>query len=92
MEFKTRGRMHATKRYQAPKHLKIMSFELELQGAFDKYDIYLFMSNSVEDFELNQHQNFQPILQMHFHFMMYFVDSIIPRVSHCVFIKVGFEK
>ena len=60
------------------------------KGALDKYNIYL------EDFELNKYRNFQLILQMHFHFMRYFVNSIIFRVSHwllyCVFIEVDFEK
>ena len=59
-----------------------LSLTPPIKGALDKYDIYLFISNSVEDFELNQYQNFQLILPMRFHFMMYFVNSIIPRVSH----------
>ena len=66
------------------------------KGALDKYDIYLFISNSIEDFKLNQYQKFQLILSMRFHFMRYFVNSIISRVSHrllhCVFIEVDFEK
>ena len=53
-----------------------------IKGALDKYNIYLFKSNSIEDFKLNQYQNFQLILPMRFHFMMYFVNSIIFRVSH----------
>ena len=67
-----------------------------LTGALDKYNIYLFTSNSTEDFELNQYQNFQLILPMRFHFMRYFVNSITFRVSHrllyCVFIEADFEK
>ena len=67
-----------------------------LKGALDKYNIYLFISNSKEDFELNQYRNFQLILPMRFHFMRYFVNSIISWVSHrllyCVFIEVDFEK
>ena len=64
------------------------------KGTLDKYNIYLFKSNSIEDFKLNQYRNFQLILPMRFHFMMYFVNSIIFRVSHrllyCVFIEVDF--
>ena len=67
-----------------------------LKGALDKYNIYLFITNSMEDFKLNQYQKFQLILPMCFHFMRYFVNSIISRVSHrllyCVFIEVDFEK
>ena len=66
------------------------------KGALDKYNIYLFISNSTGNFKLNQHQNFQLILLMRFHFMKYFVNSIISRVSHrllyCLFIEVDFEK
>ena len=77
-----------------------LEYQLELinsrliKGALDKYNIYLFKSNSIEDFKLNQYRNFQLILPMRFHFMMYFVNSIIFRVSHrllyCVFIEVDF--
>ena len=67
-----------------------------IKGALDKYNIYLFISNSIEDFKLNQYRNFQLILSMRFHFTRYFVNSIISRVSHrllyCVFIEVDFEK
>ena len=66
-----------------------------VQGALDKYNVYLFISNSI-DFKSNQYRNFQLILPMRFHFMVYFVNSIIYRVSHrllyCVFIEVDFEK
>ena len=66
------------------------------KGALDKYNIYHFISNSTENFKLNQYRNFQLILLMRFHFMKYFVNSIISRVSHrllyCVFIEVDFEK
>ena len=66
------------------------------KGALDKLKIYLFVSYSIEDFKLNQYQNFQLTLPMRFHFMRYFVNSIIFRVSHrllyCVFIEVDFEK
>ena len=68
--------------------------EGHFKGALDKYNIYLFKSNSIEDFKLNQYRNFQLILPMRFHFMMYFVNSIIFSVSHrllyCVFIEVDF--
>ena len=51
-----------------------------------------FLSNSIENFELNQYPNFQLILPMRFHFMQYFLKSIIFRVSnrflYCVFIEV----
>ena len=68
-----------------------------IKGALDKYNIYLFISNSIENLKLNNTEIFQLILPMHFHFMRYFVNSIISRVSHrllynCVFIEVGFEK
>ena len=53
-----------------------------LKGALDKYNIYLFISDSIEDIEFSQYQNFQLILPMRFHFMRYFVNSIIFRVSH----------
>ena len=59
------------------------------------YNIYLFISNSIDNSKYNQYQNFQLILLMHFHFMRYFVNSIISRVSHrllyCVFIEVDFK-
>ena len=64
--------------------------------ALDKFNIYIFISYSIENFKLNQYRNFQLILPMHFHFMKFFVNSIIFRVSHrllyCVFIEVDFEK
>ena len=67
-----------------------------LKGALDKYNIYLFIYNSIENFKLNQYRNFQLILPERFHFMGYLVNSIIFRVSHrllyCVFIEVDFEK
>ena len=60
------------------------------------YSIYIFIFNSIEEIELNQYRNFQLILSMRFHFMRYFVNSIIFRVSHgllhCVFTEVDFEK
>ena len=66
-----------------------------VKGALDKYNIYLFISNSIEDFKLNQHQNFQFILPMRFPFLRVFVNSIISKVSHrllyFVFIEVDFE-
>ena len=67
-----------------------------LKGALDKYNIYLFISHSIENSKLNQHQNFQLIPPMRFHFMRYFVNCIISRVSHrrlySVFIEVDCEK
>ena len=67
-----------------------------IKRALEKYNIYLFISNSIEDFKLKQYRKCQPILPMRFHFMRYFVNSIISRVSHrllyCVFIEVDFEK
>ena len=69
---------------------------IKIKGALDKYSIYLFVSYSIKDSKLNQYLNFQLILPMRFHFMRYFVDSIIFRVSHrllyCVFFEVDFEK
>ena len=71
---------------------KLYSFK----GALDKYNIYIFISNSIEEFNLNQYRNFQLILPKRFHFMSDFVNIIISRVSHrqlyCVFIEVDFEK
>ena len=71
-------------------------FSTSLKGALDKCNIYLFISSSKEDFKSNQYRNFQLILPMRFHFMRYFVNSIIFRVPHrllyCVFIEVDFEK
>ena len=69
-----------------------------LKGALDKCSIYLFVSNSMENYmyKINRYQTFQLILPMCFHFMRSFVNSIIPWVSHrplcCVFIEVDFEK
>ena len=67
-----------------------------IKGVLCKYNIYLFISNSLGDFKLNQYRNFQLNLPMRFHFMRNFVNSIIFKVSHrllyCVFIEVDFEK
>ena len=67
-----------------------------LKEALDKYNTYLFISNSIEDYKFNQNWNFQPILPMRFHFKRYSVSSSIFRVSHrllyCVFTEVDFEK
>ena len=67
-----------------------------IKGALDKYNIYPFISSSIEDLKSNQYWKFQLILPKHFHFMRYFVNSIIFRVAHrllyCVFIEVDFEK
>ena len=69
---------------------------LKLKEALDKCNISLFISNSIEDIKSNQYRNFQLILPMCFHFMRYFVNSIIFSVSHrllyCVFTEVDFEK
>ena len=69
---------------------------IKLKGALDKSNKYLFISSSVKDCKSNPYRKFQLILPMHFHFMRYFVYSIIFRVSHrllyCVFIEVDFEK
>ena len=66
------------------------------QGALDKYDIYLFASCSKENFKINPYQKFRPIQPMHFHFIWFLMNSIIPRVSHrplyYVFIEVDFKK
>ena len=66
------------------------------EGALDQYSIYLCSSNSAENLKLSQYRNFQLILAMRFHFMSYFVNSIISRVSNrlldCVFIEVDFEE
>ena len=66
-----------------------------IKGVLDKYNIYLSISNSIEDLKLDQFQTFQLILSMRFHFMRY-LNSILFRVSHkllyYVFIEVDFEK
>ena len=68
----------------------------KLKGALDKYNIYLFISSSIEDLKSNQYRKFQLFLPMRFHFKRYFVNSIIFRVPHrllfCVFTEVDFEK
>ena len=75
---------------------KIFFVNILVKGALDKYNIYLFISNSIEDFKSKQYRKFQLILPMRFHFMKYFVNSIILRVPHrllyCVFIEGDFEK
>ena len=67
-----------------------------VKGALDKYNIYLFVSCSKENFITNQYQKFQPILPMRFHFIQSFAINIIPRVPHrplyCVFFEVDFKK
>ena len=65
---------------------KFCTFGCFFKGALDKYNIYLFISNVIEDFKLNQYRRFQLILPMHFHFMRYFVNIIIS------IIEVDFEK
>ena len=69
---------------------------LRFKGALDNYNIYIFVSNFVQNFELKQYWNFQLILPEHFCLMRYFVNSIIFRVPHRllfgVFIEVNFEK
>ena len=67
------------------------------KGVLDKYNyIYFFIPNSIEEFKLNQYRHFRLILPMRFHFMRYFVNSILFRVSHRllygVFNEVDFEK
>ena len=65
-----------------------------LKLALDKYNTYLFISNSVEDFKLNQYRNFQLILPMNFQFISYFVHiifSVSHRLLYCLFVKVDFE-
>ena len=58
------------------------------EGALDKYNIYLFISNCVEDFRLNQYryQIFQLILLLCSPCMRYFVNSFIFRVpiGYCI--------
>ena len=68
---------------------------LKLKGHWTSIT-FVFYFYSIDDFELNQYQNFQLILPISFHFMMYFVNSIIFRVSHrllyFVFIDVDLKK
>ena len=47
--------------------VEILYYYIEnIKGALDKYDIYLLISNFMEELKLNQYQNFQIILPMHF--------------------------
>ena len=66
------------------------------KGALGKHNIYLLISKSIRDIKLDQYWNFQLIPPMRFHFMRYFVNTIISSVSHrllhCVLIEVNFEK
>ena len=68
----------------------------QLKGHWTSITLIFFISNSIKDFNSSQYRNFQLILPMHFHFIRYFVNSSICRVSHrllyCVFIEVDFEK
>ena len=79
-----------------PKHFDLQKTKGNIKWALDKYNTYRFMYTSIEDCKSNQNQNFQLVLPMRFHFMRYFVNSTIFRVSHrllyCVFIEVAFEK
>ena len=59
------------------KNLVIIEIRALIKGALDKYNIYLFIYNSIQNDKLNQYRNFQLILPMRFHFMRYFVNSII---------------
>ena len=80
--------LHWTRRF----HRSIVA----IKGILNKNNIYLFISDSMEDLKLNQSRNFQLILQMLFHFMRYFVIGTIFTVSfrllYCVLIEVDFEK
>ena len=62
--------------------ISIHHFMIEFKGALDKYNSFLFISISIEDYKLNQYRKFQLILPMRFPFMGYFVNSIIFSVSH----------
>ena len=52
-------------------------FHNRFKGALDMYNISLLISNSINDFEENQYHNSQMIMRIRFHFMRYFVNSII---------------
>ena len=58
----------------------------KLKGALDKYDIYIFISTSIESFEQNRYWNLQLLLPKRFHFIKYFVNIIILRVfiGYCI--------
>ena len=64
----------------------------QLKWALDKTNIHtsLYISNSLEDLNLNQHQTFELILQVCFYYVRYSVKNIFFRVTHrrlyCVFI------
>ena len=71
--------------------------KLHLKGQYiDNYNVYLFVSCSKENFKISKYQKLQPIRPILFHFIWFFVNSIIPRVSdrplYCVFIEVNFKK
>ena len=72
------------------------TFSIPFKEALDKYNMYLFVSCSTENYKINQYKKFQSIQPKHCHFIWFLVNSIIPRVSHrplyCVFIKVDFKK
>ena len=85
------------KLWSVGQHIKVYYHVPTIKGALDKSNIYFFISSSIKDWKPNLYRKFQLILPMRFHFMRYFVKSIIFRVPHrllnnCVFIEVDFEK
>ena len=60
---------------------------MNIKVSLDKYDISLFISNSIEDFKLNRYQNFQLLRLCGFIFIL----RVSHRLLYCVNVlyKVG---
>ena len=65
-----------------------------LKGALDKYNIYLFISNSIEDFKLESILKFSADSANAFSFyeVWIIIFSVSHRLLYCIFIEVDFEK
>ena len=61
-------RMRSTMSTEVKLHLMKLWSDL-LKRALDKYNIYLFVSCSKENYKINQYQKIQPIRPMRFHFI-----------------------
>ena len=76
--------------------MRTLQLEPFLKGALDKYNIYFFKANSVENFEFKPVPKFSADSANAFSFYEYFVNSTVSRVSHrllyCVFVEDDFEK
>ena len=76
--------------------LQILTLESDdrcnVKEALDKYNVHLLVSYSVEDFKLSQYWPFQLIMTMRYHFIRYFVNSIIFRVSHRLLLYIYWSR